>query len=55
MNKEDLNAAYSDEDLDYLDDKLIEWAMSNNRDDFTTWMLAGNDPLGVLKHLKEDD
>lgn len=53
----DLNANYTEDELDYLDRKLEEWAFDKyaGEQDFVTWMNDGNDPLKVLEHLKEDE
>lgn len=55
ISSQELNAKYTDEELDYLDEKLEEWAFSETRLDFVKWMLAGNDPLKVLHHLKDEE
>lgn len=47
------DSAYSDDDLDYLDKKLQEWAFDDTTKDFVEWMQAGNDTLKVLKYKDE--
>jgi hypothetical protein len=55
ISSENLNAAYSEDELDYLDDKLAEWVLDETGVDFVAWMLSGHDHLGVLHHLKDEE
>lgn len=51
MTNKDL---YTDAEMVYIDDKLTEWECSADQADFVTWMLKGNDPLDVFRHLAEE-